>query len=87
MAFIKGWLLTLVMLSTIPPLMLAAGIISKMLSKVSHEGLASYVDAGNIVEQTIGSIRTVGLILMMQSRMTNPQLISIHIITGDIVQW
>ncbi|KAM0921567.1 hypothetical protein ACQ4PT_006759 [Festuca glaucescens] len=58
-AFIKGWLLTIVMLSTIPPLAVAAGIISKMLSKVSSEGLASYVDAGNIVEQTIGSIRTV----------------------------
>ncbi|CAM0954127.1 unnamed protein product [Alopecurus aequalis] len=58
-AFIKGWLLTFVMLSTIPPLIVAAGIISKMLSKVSSEGLASYVDAGNIVEQTIGSIRTV----------------------------
>uniref|UniRef100_A0A452ZR79 ABC transporter B family member 11 n=1 Tax=Aegilops tauschii subsp. strangulata TaxID=200361 RepID=A0A452ZR79_AEGTS len=58
-AFIKGWLLTLVMLSTIPPLIVAAAIVSKMLSKVSSEGLASYIDAGNIVEQTIGSIRTV----------------------------
>jgi hypothetical protein len=37
-----------------------------MLSKVSSEGLASYVDAGNIVEQTIGSIRTVGTLLMVQ---------------------
>lgn len=64
MAFIKGWLLTLVMLSTIPPLIVAAAIVSKMLSKVSSEGLASYIDAGNIVEQTIGSIRTVGPLLM-----------------------
>uniref|UniRef100_A0ACD5U0Z4 Uncharacterized protein n=1 Tax=Avena sativa TaxID=4498 RepID=A0ACD5U0Z4_AVESA len=58
-AFIKGWLLTIVMLSTIPPLAVAAAIISNMLSKVSSEGLASYADAGNIVEQTIGSIKTV----------------------------
>jgi hypothetical protein len=58
-----------------------------MLSKVSSEGLASYVDAGNIVEQTIGSIRTVGPLLMMQSRTTNPQLINIHTITGGFIQW
>jgi hypothetical protein len=58
-----------------------------VLSKVSSEGLASYVDAGNIVEQTIGSIRTVGPLLMMQSRTTNPQLINIHTITGGFTQW
>ncbi|PNT70777.1 hypothetical protein BRADI_2g17710v3 [Brachypodium distachyon] len=58
-AFIKGWLLTLVMLSTIPPIIFAAGIVSKMMSKVSSEGLESYSDAGDIVEQTIGSIKTV----------------------------
>ncbi|CAN6336918.1 unnamed protein product [Urochloa humidicola] len=59
LAFIKGWLLTLVMLSTIPPFVAAAGIVAKMLSKISNQGLASYSDAGDIVEQTIGSIRTV----------------------------
>jgi ATP-binding cassette subfamily B (MDR/TAP) protein 1 len=59
LAFIKGWLLTLVMLSTIPPFIAAAGIVAKMLSKISSQGLASYSDAGDIVEQTIGSIRTV----------------------------
>lgn len=61
LAFIKGWLLTLVMLSTIPPFVAAGGIVAKMLSKISSEGLESYSDAGDIVEQTIGSIRTVGL--------------------------
>ncbi|KAM0885954.1 hypothetical protein ACQ4PT_030012 [Festuca glaucescens] len=59
LAFIKGWLLTLVMLSTILPLIVAAGLISKTLSKISTAGLASYRDAGDIVEQTLGSIRTV----------------------------
>jgi ATP-binding cassette subfamily B (MDR/TAP) protein 1 len=78
-AFIKGWLLTIVMLSTIPPLAVAAAIISNMLSKVSSEGLASYADAGNIVEQTIGSIKTVGP-LLIQSRTTNLQLINIFIL-------
>ncbi|KAL6848608.1 hypothetical protein ACP4OV_021191 [Aristida adscensionis] len=59
LALIKGWLLTLVMLSVIPPFVAAAGIVSKMLSKISSKGLASYSDAGDIVEQTISSIRTV----------------------------
>ncbi|XP_066365592.1 ABC transporter B family member 9-like [Miscanthus floridulus] len=59
LAFIKGWLLTLVMLCTIPPFVAAAGIVAKMLSKISSDGLASYSDAGDIVERTIGSIRTV----------------------------
>ncbi|KAF8727439.1 hypothetical protein HU200_019047 [Digitaria exilis] len=59
LAFIKGWLLTLVMLSTIPPFVAAAGIVAKVLSKISNQGLASYSDAGDVVEQTIGSIRTV----------------------------
>lgn len=63
LAFIKGWLLTLVMLSTIPPFVVAAGIVAKMISKISSEGLASYSDAGDTVEQTIGSIRTVGPML------------------------
>uniref|UniRef100_A0A0E0L5B3 MDR-like ABC transporter n=1 Tax=Oryza punctata TaxID=4537 RepID=A0A0E0L5B3_ORYPU len=59
LAFIKGWLLTLIMLSTIPPFIFAAGIVSKMLAEISSEGLASYSKAGDIVEQTVGSIRTV----------------------------
>ncbi|OEL38177.1 ABC transporter B family member 11 [Dichanthelium oligosanthes] len=59
LAFIKGWLLTLVMLCTIPPFVAAAGIIAKMLSNISNQGLASYSDAGDIVEQTVGSIKTV----------------------------
>lgn len=68
LAFIKGWLLTLVMLSTIPPFIAAAGIVAKMLSKISSQGLASYSDAGDIVEETIGSIRTVGPMMIMHYR-------------------
>ncbi|WVZ99468.1 hypothetical protein U9M48_044759, partial [Paspalum notatum var. saurae] len=59
LAFTKGWLLALVMLSTIPPFVAAGGIVAKMLSEISSQRLASYSEAGNIVEQTIGSIRTV----------------------------
>ncbi|RDX91485.1 ABC transporter B family member 11, partial [Mucuna pruriens] len=58
-AFIKGWLLTVVMLSCIPPLVLCGAMISLVISKASSTGQAAYSIAASVVEQTIGSIRTV----------------------------
>ncbi|KAL0418947.1 UNVERIFIED_CONTAM: ABC transporter B family member 11 [Sesamum radiatum] len=58
-AFIKGWLLTLVMLSSIPLLVISGGIMSMVLSKMASRGQNAYAKAATVVEQTIGSIRTV----------------------------
>lgn len=58
-AFTKGWLLTLVMMSTIPPLVFASAVVGMVLAKMASKGQAAYAEAANIVEQTIGSIRTV----------------------------
>ncbi|XP_044491203.1 ABC transporter B family member 11-like [Mangifera indica] len=58
-AFINGWLLTLVMLSAIPPLAIAGGAMAVMVSKMSSRGQNAYAKAASLVEQTIGSIRTV----------------------------
>ncbi|KAG1370985.1 ABC transporter B family member 4 [Cocos nucifera] len=58
-AFVRGWLLTLVMLATIPPLVVAGGIMSTVISKMASRGQAAYGEAAVVVEQTIGSIRTV----------------------------
>ena len=58
-AFVKGWLLTLVMLSAIPPLVMAGGLMSLIVSKMASHGQNAYAKAATIVEQTIGSIRTV----------------------------
>ncbi|KAJ0053287.1 hypothetical protein Pint_00768 [Pistacia integerrima] len=58
-AFIKGWLLTLVMLSAIPPLVITGGIMAVMVSKMSSRGQNAYAKAASVVEQTIGSIRIV----------------------------
>ncbi|KAL8089202.1 hypothetical protein AgCh_038838 [Apium graveolens] len=58
-AFIKGWLLTLVMLSSIPPLVIAAGIMSVVIARMASRGQEAYAKASIVVEQTIGSIRTV----------------------------
>ncbi|KAK4407871.1 ABC transporter B family member 11 [Sesamum angolense] len=57
-AFIKGWLLTLVMLSSIPLLVISGGIMSMVLSKMASRD-KMHAKAATVVEQTIGSIRTV----------------------------
>jgi ATP-binding cassette subfamily B (MDR/TAP) protein 1 len=62
-AFVKGWLLSLVMLACIPPVVFAAGAVAKLLSTISSKGQESYGDAGNVVEQTIGAIKTVSSVI------------------------
>ncbi|KAL8544764.1 hypothetical protein ACS0TY_005114 [Phlomoides rotata] len=58
-AFSKGWLLTLVMMSSIPPLMISGAIMATVISKMASRGQNAYAGAAIIVEQTIGAIRTV----------------------------
>ncbi|CAI9104867.1 OLC1v1003651C1 [Oldenlandia corymbosa var. corymbosa] len=58
-AFIKGWLLTLVLLSSIPPLVIAGGLMALVISRMASRGQNAYAQASIVVEQTIGSIRTV----------------------------
>ncbi|XP_077250942.1 ABC transporter B family member 9-like [Tasmannia lanceolata] len=58
-AFVKGWLLSLVMLSCIPPLVVSGATMSILIAKMSSRGQKAYTEAGTVVEQTIGSIRTV----------------------------
>ncbi|KAJ6808791.1 ABC transporter B family member 11-like isoform X1 [Iris pallida] len=58
-AFARGWLLTLVMLSVIPPLVFAGAAMSTVIAKLASRGQTAYAEAAVVVEQTIGSIRTV----------------------------
>ncbi|KAJ6795680.1 ABC transporter B family member 11-like isoform X2 [Iris pallida] len=58
-AFAQGWLLTLVMLCTIPFLVIAGAAMSILMTKVAARGQTAYAEAAVVVEQTIGSIRTV----------------------------
>ncbi|ONM21390.1 ABC transporter B family member 9 [Zea mays] len=58
-AFTRGWLLALVMLSSVPPIAIAGAIVSKLMTGLSTRMQANYSDAGNVVEQTLGAIRTV----------------------------
>ncbi|CAL8990978.1 unnamed protein product [Prunus brigantina] len=58
-AFVKGWLLTLVMLSSLPLLVLSGAVMGILISKMASSGQTAYSVAATVVEQTIGSIRTV----------------------------
>ncbi|XP_057948239.1 ABC transporter B family member 9-like [Malania oleifera] len=58
-AFARGWLLSLVLLSCLPVFIVAGGLMAKIMSKMSIRGQAAYAEAGNVVQQTIGAIRTV----------------------------
>ncbi|MBA0743727.1 hypothetical protein Gogos_006386 [Gossypium gossypioides] len=58
-AFVRGWLLAVVMMSAIPLLVTAGGAMALIISKMVSRGQAAYAKAGTIVEETIGSIRTV----------------------------
>lgn len=58
-AFVKGWLLALVLMSSIPCIVIASGMMTIFLGKLMTRGQAAYIEAANVVEQTVGSIRTV----------------------------
>ena len=58
-AFARGWLLSLVLLSSIPLLVISGGAMAIVMSKMSSRGQLAYAEAGNVVEQTVGAIRTV----------------------------
>ncbi|GKU96078.1 hypothetical protein SLEP1_g9358 [Rubroshorea leprosula] len=57
--FSKGWLLTLVLISSIPPLVFAGAVMSIISAKLASYGQTEYSVAANVVEQTISSIRMV----------------------------
>ncbi|KAG7614804.1 putative ABC-type xenobiotic transporter [Arabidopsis thaliana] len=59
LAFVKGWLLTLVMLVSIPLLAIAGAAMPIIVTRASSREQAAYAKASTVVEQTFGSIRTV----------------------------
>ncbi|XP_061370011.1 ABC transporter B family member 9-like [Gastrolobium bilobum] len=58
-AFIKGWRLAVVLLACVPCVVIAGGVMSMLMARMSSRGQAAYAEAGNVVEQTVGAIRTV----------------------------
>jgi len=62
LAFVKGWLLTLVMLVSIPLLAIAGAAMPIIVTRASSREQAAYAKASTVVEQTLGSIRTVRML-------------------------
>lgn len=58
-AFMNGWLLTLIMLSVIPPIAISGVVMFKLIGKLASHKQTAYSQAATTVEQTISSIRTV----------------------------
>uniref|UniRef100_A0A7N0REW6 ABC transporter B family member 9 n=1 Tax=Kalanchoe fedtschenkoi TaxID=63787 RepID=A0A7N0REW6_KALFE len=58
-AFIKGWKLALVLLPSIPVMVVAGAAMALVMSRMSSRVQSAYADAGNVVDQTVGAIRTV----------------------------
>nr|XP_043626218.1 ABC transporter B family member 21-like [Erigeron canadensis] len=58
-AFSKGWLLSLVLLSAIPPIVISAAFMTVVITKLMSRGQNAYSAGAAVVEQTISSIRTV----------------------------
>ncbi|KAJ0081187.1 hypothetical protein Patl1_10099 [Pistacia atlantica] len=57
-AFVRGWLLSLVLLSCLPAIVIAGGAMALIMAKMASRGQIAYTEAGNVVEQTVGAIRT-----------------------------
>ncbi|XP_073136211.1 ABC transporter B family member 11-like isoform X2 [Henckelia pumila] len=58
-AFTKGWILALVLLSAIPVLVISAALMTVLMSKLTSRGQSAYSAAAVVAEQTVSSIRTV----------------------------
>ncbi|XWS12436.1 hypothetical protein CRYUN_Cryun37aG0088600 [Craigia yunnanensis] len=58
-AFARGWQLALVLSVCIPLVVIAGGTMAMIMAKMSSRGQLAYAEAGNVVEQTVGAIRTV----------------------------
>lgn len=58
-AFVKGWLLALVLTACIPVLVVSGAVMSLLMARMASYGQLAYAEAGNVLEQTVGGIRTV----------------------------
>ncbi|KAF5200751.1 Abc transporter b family protein [Thalictrum thalictroides] len=58
-AFLRGWILVLVLMSMVPLLVLSGAAMSMVVNKLATREQAAYSEAASLIEQIIGSIKTV----------------------------
>ncbi len=61
-AFLKGWLMTLVVSATIPLIVIAGYLYMKTIARADEVNQQHYLKAGGIAEQAIGSVKTVKML-------------------------
>lgn len=59
LAFVKGWELALVCLSSLPVTLISVGIVGVLTSKLAKKEMTAYAKAGTIAEEVFSAIRTV----------------------------
>ena len=59
LGFVKGWELTLVILSLSPLIFVLSFVFTKIAESLTKNELKSYANAGSIAEEVFSSIRTV----------------------------
>lgn len=58
-AFASGWQLTLVMLAALPLLAICGSVMTIVITRSTSRGQEAYSEAGSVVEECVGAIRTV----------------------------
>ena len=66
-ALVKGWLLTVVMLSSLPLLVLSGAAVAFTIQRIASTTQTAYAKAARLVQQTIGSIRTVCCLFKLET--------------------
>jgi ATP-binding cassette subfamily B (MDR/TAP) protein 1 len=59
LGIVRGWKLSLVILSVSPLLFIIAAVFTKLVGVLTNNELKSYAKAGSVAEEVISSIRTV----------------------------
>ncbi|KAM4075040.1 hypothetical protein ACB094_10G139900 [Castanea mollissima] len=77
-AFVRGWLLTIVLCSAIPLLVMAGAFVAMIISKMASRGQSAYAKAATVVEQTIGSIKTVASFTGERQAITSYKKFLVH---------
>jgi ATP-binding cassette, subfamily B (MDR/TAP), member 1 len=58
-SFLRGWLLTVVLLIIVPVMVIISFVVIKTMSAQYKNSMEAYADAGGRCEQALGAIRTV----------------------------
>jgi len=65
LALSRGWILTLVVMTSVPPMLIILLFLSRAMSALSARAQEANGEVGSVVEQTVGDIKTVCLYFLI----------------------